>query len=170
MGKIDGTCRVRSRSTRRLPFAFAVGLAISAAFHPVAIAAQLKDIRVGKHPTFIRIVLDTDAPTTHEVEDQDGNLYVRVYGLEAKNQTRLIDAPYAPLKQVALQESPDGSILLKFDSEAPFAIKAFHLKPDGPAPNRLVIDLHATQRVAITRTETTKAKRVKLRFDAARND
>ncbi len=133
-------------------------------------AADLKNIRFGQHAGYIRIVLDTDGPVTHEIEDDEGTLFVRVFGLITDDLSQDMPTNLAPLSQIDLRNEKVDSILVGFQSTTPFAIKAFHLLPTERAHHRLVIDLHVTQPVSIERRATAKAQRVKLRFDAARRD
>jgi hypothetical protein len=124
-----------SRAHRRgligLVAALATLLATGAAW-----AGEVVDVRVGLHPRYTRVVVQTTGGVEHSIRRSDDNeLRVR---LDARGQRRVIASGSGHLRSVSLEPQPDGTtiaVLSLRDSGVSFS----EMTLDGPS--RLVIDL-----------------------------
>jgi hypothetical protein len=114
--------------------AFAASLALAG---PV-LAARLVDVRVGTHPGYARVVLETDAPAEHELvsipEAIPGEVVVHI-AASARAREVASRGPGAP--SVSIEPQADGSALARIRAPGPVRIETQVLA----APPRVVLDL-----------------------------
>jgi hypothetical protein len=98
-------------------------------------AARVVDVRVGRHPDFVRVVFETDAATAFRLEapGPEGEIRVR---LDADSEPRVVDAPGAGAS-VRVEPLPDGGSLARIQADAPVRIESQVLDH----PPRVVLDL-----------------------------
>lgn len=127
--------RARWLRARGAAAALAVSLTTGAG---AAAAAQLVDVRVGRHPEFVRVVFETDAPTTFAIEPGDirGETLVR---LDAELTPRAAARPVTSEAdaEVLLESLPGGATLARIRAPVPVRVESQVLD----APPRVVLDL-----------------------------
>jgi hypothetical protein len=101
-----------------------------------AFATSLKDVRVGIHPRFTRVVLDSDGPVAFQIERSAGDELQVV--LAAAAEQRVIASASGHLRSVRIEPRGDGTAVAKLKLRGT-AIAHSHLVLDNPS--RLVIDL-----------------------------
>jgi hypothetical protein len=126
----------RDRPARRTRRAAALAAACLVALALDADAARLVRVRVGVHPGYARVVLETDAPAPHALSatSTPGEVAVRVAAANAARAPRLRE-PGAP--EVELADASDGATLVTIRSSEPVRVETQVLS----APPRLVVDL-----------------------------
>jgi hypothetical protein len=102
---------------------------------PAANAARLVGVRVGVHPGFDRVVLETDAPAAHEVLASDGDEVVVRIAAASEARTLPARGPDAPT--IALEPTPDGATVARIRAAGPLRVETQVLT----APPRVVLDL-----------------------------
>jgi hypothetical protein len=102
-------------------------------------AARLLRVRVGVHPGYARVVLETDAPAAHTLSatSTPGEVGVR---LDAANAARPPRVGERGAPEVALADGPDGTTLVTIRAAEPVRVETQVLA----APPRLVVDLRPT--------------------------
>jgi hypothetical protein len=123
---------VRTRGALALAAVLAAALCAE-----LASAARVVDVRVGRHPDFVRIVFETDAPVGFALEDEvgpEGEVHVR---LDASASARRIAVPGDPDAEVRVEPLPDGGTLARIRSSVPVRIESQVLE----RPPRVVLDL-----------------------------
>jgi hypothetical protein len=105
-----------------------------------AVAARVVDVRVGTHPGYARVVLETDAPAEHEIVTAPavtpGEVVVRIAATSA---ARALPGRGATAPEVVLEPQPDGTTLARIRAAGPVRVETQVLR----APPRLVLDLRA---------------------------
>lgn len=118
--------------------ALALGVLLLAA--DAAVAARVVDVRVGTHPGYARVVLETDAPVEHEIVTAPavtpGEVVVRIAATSA---ARALPGRGAMAPEVVLEPQPDGTTLARIRAAGPVRVETQVLR----APPRLVLDLRA---------------------------
>ena len=100
-------------------------------------AAEIDDIRIGQHRTYLRVVLDLSGQAKYSIAD---NGEVIVEGVETGSAVLNADSSQAPLRRITVIPE-EGRARISFDSTRPVNIKAFSLTPDSFGGHRLVVDL-----------------------------
>lgn len=99
-------------------------------------AARVVDVRVGRHPDFVRVVFETDAPAGFVVErGEPGESRVRIEAAAAPGAVAVPDGTGA---EVILEPLPGGATLARIRAAAPVRIESQVLD----RPPRIVFDLH----------------------------
>jgi hypothetical protein len=116
-----------------------MALAVALSLHAApSVAARLTAVRVGTHPGYTRVVLETDAPAAYQVleasADAPGEVTVRI---EAEGRARDVTSSEPGGPSVALLPQPDGTTLARIRAGSPLRVETQVL----PAPPRLVLDL-----------------------------
>jgi hypothetical protein len=77
----------------------------------VANAASVVDVRIGRHPTFTRVVFELDAPAGYRIQHEasEGTHAVLVT-LEASSEVRQIDSPSLMVESVGIAEGLDQAL------------------------------------------------------------
>jgi len=104
-----------------------------------ALAAEVVEVRVGKHPTFTRVVFELDRPAGYRIERSDPSNPTAelVVSLEASSEPRTINSGRALIEQVAVE--PNGS---RSVARVKLAKEGLRLKEMILAnPPRIVLDL-----------------------------
>jgi Tetratricopeptide repeat len=114
------------------------GLAFLAPIGTARANAAVQDIRIAPHPTYVRVVIDLDAPVSFTPDA--GNSF-EIHGLSGGSAVMNAEPGDAPLDRVVLAPGADGS-KLSFELSANVSAKAFVLTPDSSGGNRLVVDLY----------------------------
>jgi len=123
-----------ARKTRRGALAGWL-VAASALGAGAAEAARLVDVRVGRHPDFVRVVFETDAPAAFVVErGEPGESRVRI---EAGGAPGAVAVPPGAGAEVILEPLPGGGTLARIRAAAPVRIESQVLD----RPPRIVFDL-----------------------------
>jgi hypothetical protein len=129
--------------------ALALGVLLLAA--GAAVAARVVDVRVGTHPGYARVVLETDAPAAHEIVTAPavtpGEVVVRIAATSA---ARALPGRGVTAPEVVLEPQPDGTTLARIRAAGPVRVETQVLR----APPRLVLDLRAGAPVAAPAAET----------------
>lgn len=116
------------------PVALAGWLVAAALAAGTAGAAQLVDVRVGRHPEFVRVVFETDAPTAFVVEPgEPGESRVRI---EA-GVSGALPLPADAGVEVTLEPLPGGATLARIRTTSPVRVESQVLD----RPPRIVFDL-----------------------------
>ena len=124
-------------------------LALGSAAH----AARLVDVRVGLHPGYARVVLETDAPAAHQVIAAEGDeVVVRI---DAESEARTLAPRGADAPSIALEPAGDGATLARIHSAGPLRVETQVLA----APPRLVLDLRRSARAATAPIEPLPMER-----------
>jgi len=101
-------------------------------------AARLTAVRVGTHPGYTRVVLETDAPAAYQVleasADTPGEVTVQI---AAESRARDVTPSEPGSASVALLPQPDGTTLARIHAPGPLRVETQVLA----APPRLVLDL-----------------------------
>jgi hypothetical protein len=99
---------------------------------------RLTAVRVGTHPGYTRVVLETDAPAAYQVleasADAPGEVTVRI---EAESRARDVTSSEPGSPSVALLPQSDGTTLARIRASSPLRVETQVLA----APPRLVLDL-----------------------------
>lgn len=152
--------RRRSPRTRRgLPVLATVAVAgVLLAMAPPAEAGELKDVRVGRHPEFTRIVFELDRASGYQIERNAvaPGIAEMVVSLDASGSSGEIDVPKSLIESVRLQ------------SDGRRTVAHIRLKKDGlrhkemtlREPARIVIDLidESARSTASRSRDTARAK------------
>ncbi len=131
-----------------LALACAIALGLTSALSSASWAADLTEVRVGRHPDKTRVVLEVDGPFQHRVREGRREIVVEV---SADSPIRTIPAKGDQLRTVQVAPSADGAevrLVLRND----VSLKSFTLK----GPDRLVLDLFPA--TAATATAAAKPK------------
>jgi len=132
---VRGLARCKNSRSRAWPMALAVALWLHA--DPSA-AARLTAVRVGTHPGYTRVVLETDAPAAYQVleasADTPGEVTVQI---AAESRARDVTQSEPGSASVALLPQPDGTTLARIHAPGPLRVETQVLA----APPRLVLDL-----------------------------
>jgi hypothetical protein len=116
-------------------------LAAGAAVAEPAGAARVVDVRVGRHPDFVRVVFETDAPVRFSLDptpDPEGQVLVR---LDAESRVLVVTAPGDPSTEVRLEPGTAGGTVARIHSDVPVRIESQVLEH----PPRVVLDLRPGQ-------------------------
>jgi hypothetical protein len=98
-------------------------------------ASSLKDVRVGPHGEYTRVVLETDAKTSYSLNQSDTAVTVE---LQASAAPKAVAAKSQQLSWVRVE--PQGaSTLVKIELKGPARVKQMVLT----GPNRIVLDVYA---------------------------
>ena len=101
-------------------------------------AAHLTAVRVGTHPGYTRVVLETDAPAAYQVleasADTPGEVTVQI---AAEGRARDVTPQQPGSPSVALSPQPDGTTLVRIRAPGPLRVETQVLA----TPPRLVLDL-----------------------------
>ncbi len=137
-----GRCSTRVPSARLLPFALAA-LAASAA--ATADGARLVEVRVGRHPEFVRVVFETDAPAAFSIEAEGtpGETLVRL-DAELAPTVALRAAAGASGAEVLVESLPGGGTLARIRATVPVRVESQVLDE----PPRVVLDLRRASAAA----------------------
>lgn len=138
---IEAVPREPARTRRASPRASTLALAVAALVTSAAAtaeAAQLVEVRVGRHPEFVRVVFETDAPATFAIATggTPGETLVR---LEAELAPSVASRP-APGEagaDVQLESLPGGGTLARIRATIPVRVESQVLDE----PPRVVLDL-----------------------------
>jgi hypothetical protein len=117
--------------------AAAAALAVALAAPP-AFAAQVVDVRIGRHPGFVRVVFETDAPAEFVLEGDPAGGEVTVR-LEAASRSRRVGFPGESGPLVVVEPLPDGRSVAHIRTDQPVRVETQVLG----APPRVVLDLRA---------------------------
>ncbi|HSJ97689.1 MAG TPA: hypothetical protein VLC53_11485 [Myxococcota bacterium] len=133
--------RLRVRRVRRAAAWALAATALGAA----ADAARLVHVRVGRHPDFVRVVFETDAPAAFAVEagGEPGERRVRI---EAGSAPGAVAVPPGTGAEVTLEPLPGGDTLARIRAAAPVRIESQVLD----RPPRIVLDLRPGADEAVT--------------------
>ncbi|MEB2345086.1 MAG: hypothetical protein OZ948_10105 [Deltaproteobacteria bacterium] len=116
------------------PVALAGWLAAAVLAAGTAGAAQLVDVRVGRHPEYVRVVFETDAPAAFVVEPgEPGESRVRI-GAGAPEAFSL---PPGAGAELTLEPLPGGATLARIRTRSPVRVESQVLDH----PPRIVLDL-----------------------------
>jgi len=119
-------------------------------------ASQLKEVRVGNHPTYTRVVFELDAPTGYRIErrSQEGVNEILVT-IDAGSTPRSVNRQTVMVERVAVQDGRDRSVAHIRLKKQPSRVKEMILAN----PPRLVFDLvfPESQLAAIRARDAAKA-------------
>jgi hypothetical protein len=135
--------RAFAGNTTRRRCGWAMVVAAALCLHAaVASAARLTAVRVGTHPGYTRVVLETDAPAAYEVLETSGETPGEVtVRIAAESRARDV-APRGPgSPSVALLPQPDGTTLARIRATGPLRVETQVLA----TPPRLVLDLRRAE-------------------------
>ncbi len=125
----------RTRRTRAWPVAVAAALWLHAV--PSA-AARLTAVRVGTHPGYTRVVLETDAPAAYQVLEASTDAPDEVtVQIAAESRARDVAARGPGSPSVTLSPQADGTTLARIYAPGPLRVETQVLA----TPPRLVLDL-----------------------------
>ncbi len=104
-----------------------------------ALAAEIVEVRVGKHPTFTRVVFELDRAAGYRIERSDPSMGVAelIVSLEASSAPRSISKKKALIEQVDVQPNGRRSVARVRLSEEGLRVKEMILAN----PPRIVLDL-----------------------------
>jgi hypothetical protein len=144
---------------RERAWAWAAGWAVVLAAAQAS-AANLVEVRVGRHAQFTRVVLETDAPVRYELSrDATGEVRVRLF---AAAEPRRLGSKSPLLREVVVESDPAGSVARLALKDAPVDVHEMVLQK----PPRIVLDLVPGARGArkaapvVARAEAPPAPRV----------
>ncbi len=144
--------RLAKKSSRRCALAITAGVALWLHADPSA-GARLTAVRVGSHPGYTRVVLQTDAPAAfqllEESADAPGEVTVRI---AAASSARDVTSREPGAPRVELLPQADGTTLARIRASGPLRVETQVLA----TPPRLVLDLRRVPREGATR-ETDRA-------------
>ena len=83
-------------------------LGVSSAGAETEIRAEVIDLRIGDHKTYVRVVVELDNPASYRIERDHGGAGV-VLTVDARAKSRQIESPSAPVGSVAISSSGNGS-------------------------------------------------------------
>ncbi len=116
------------------PAVSGVFLLCSAMFAAASFASNLKDVRVGPHGEYTRVVLETDAKTSYSLNQSGTAVTVE---LQASAVPKAVAAKSQQLSWVRVE--PQGaSTLVKIELKGPARVKQMVLT----GPNRIVLDVY----------------------------
>ncbi|HEY8121100.1 MAG TPA: hypothetical protein VII78_07275 [Myxococcota bacterium] len=98
-----------------------------------SLASNLKDVRVGPHGEYTRVVLETDAKTSYSLNQTAGVVTIE---LQASSTPRAVTAKSQQLSWVRV-EPIGASTLVKIELKSPARVKQMVLT----GPNRIVLDV-----------------------------
>ena len=129
--------------------------------------SEIKDLRFGKHPDFVRIVIDSGQPVTfHHMKDHP-KLAIGLSKISLTPRTHDVSKTYAPISKIELLAGEKNTGTLIVTSEVKLVPKFLALDQDDRGLFRLVIDLRPTdgnfEHLNITQ-EGINSKRVKVQF------
>jgi hypothetical protein len=129
------TQEAQVRRAGRVRAAAAWPLALVALGAVAADAARLVDVRVGRHPDFVRVVFETDAPAAFVLEEGavPGESRVRIDA----GSSGAVSVPPGAGAEVTLEPLPDGATLARIRAAAPVRVESQVLD----RPPRIVFDL-----------------------------
>ena len=121
---------------------------------PAWAAHTLKDVRVGKHPTFTRVVFELDQPAGYRIEKKEiaAGLAELVVSLEASGTSGEVAVPKSLIESIQLQTDGHRTVAHIRLTRAGLRIKEMTLRE----PARIVIDVVDDRAVAAM--PKTKAK------------
>ena len=121
---------------------------------PAFAAAEIEDIRIGQHRSYLRIVLDVSEAVKHRIEP-DGTVIID--GVQTGSAVLNAEPSQKPLNRLTVTPE-EGSARIEFDTSGPIRVKAFALTPDSFGGNRLVVDLVPQTGQAAQATNETPTK------------
>ena len=125
-------------------------------------AAKLREVRVGRHAEYTRIVFETDAPVRYRVtRDESGELRVR---LEATASPRRVGSKSEVLREVVVEGEGTGSVARLALARGEVDVREMVLEN----PPRIVLDL--TPRVASATAVAERAKPRPVASEARRTE
>jgi hypothetical protein len=143
-----GVARRPRRSCARRPAAACAALALAGTWAVLggpgpADAARLVDVRVGRHPDFVRVVFETDSPAAFSVEAGEAPDERRIR-IEAAGGAGAVRVPPGVGAEVTLEPLPDGATLARIRAAGPVRVESqvldrpprivFDLRPGAPEP------------------------------------
>jgi len=133
-----------------LPALFPALVAAALSAHALpARGASVKQVRVGDHADYTRIVVELDGPAGYSVEQKTvAGVAELVVGLEATTSTRVVSSRSRLVENVRLRPSPQGA-------EARIALRAGAVNVKEMVlknPHRIVLDLSPAKAPAATAT------------------
>lgn len=117
-------------------------------------AAQVRDVRIGRHPDFTRVVFELDAPAGYKVERDESapGSSELVISLDAKAAKRKVDAPRSLVTGVVIEPAGEGSIArIGLEGEGLLLKEMILAKP-----SRIVLDILRKEPRAPTRASAPK--------------
>jgi hypothetical protein len=125
----------RAAEARRLRGWGAIAALLVLALPLPALAAKLVEVRVGRHPGYTRVVLQTDAPIEYTLtRSETGNVRLQ---LAADASPRRLTSKSDVLREVIVEDTGDGSLARLNLHRPDVAVKEMVLKN----PPRIVLDL-----------------------------
>jgi hypothetical protein len=101
-------------------------------------ASQLKEVRVGNHPTYTRVVFELDSPTGYRIERRSqGGVSEILVTIDAGSTPRSVNRQTVMVERVAVQDGRDRSVAHIRLKQQPSRVKEMILAD----PPRLVFDL-----------------------------
>jgi hypothetical protein len=139
-----------------LPALFPALVAAALAVHAQAAwGASVKQVRVGDHTDFTRIVVELDGPAAYRVSQKSvGGVAELVVGLDATTATRVVGSRSRLVESVRLRPLPHGA-------EARIALRAGAVNVKEMVlknPNRIVLDVSPTKTAAAPPTPAPTPK------------
>lgn len=133
-----------------LPTLFPALVALALAVHaPAAWGATVKQVRVGDHADFTRVVVELDGPAAYAVSQRSvGGVAELVLGLNATTTTRVVSSHSRLVESVQLRRLPRGA-------EARIALRAGAVDVKEMVlknPSRIVLDLSPSKAAAVAPT------------------
>ena len=131
-----GDSLVQSRSmTRRFGAQLALAVSLVLWLPLPALAAKLVEVRVGRHPGYTRVVLQTDSPAGYELtRSKSGNILIV---LDADASPRRLASKSEVLREVIVESTGEGALARLKLRRTDVAVKEMVLK----SPPRIVLDL-----------------------------
>ena len=117
------------------PVAFVFGL-LAVALASAAGASALKDVRVGPHGDYTRVVLETDAKASYSLNQDDRVVTIE---LQASATAKAVAAKSQQLSWVRVEPAGSSSIV-RIELKAPARVKQMVLT----GPHRIVLDVYAS--------------------------
>ena len=116
-----------------------VGLALLAATG-IAVAAEIRDVRIASTETGTRVVLDLSAPVKYNAFQLEDPGRV-VLDLSRSSLKSKLPEGEAPITEVRSGKLPNGGLRLVFEVKGPVTIETSTLAASAGAANRLVLDI-----------------------------
>jgi len=110
-----------------------IGLLCSLLFAPASFASNLKDVRVGPHGDYTRVVLETDTKASYSLNQSDGVVTIE---LQASAAPKAVTAKSQQLSWVRV-EPAGASAVVRIELKGPARVKQMVLT----APHRIVLDV-----------------------------
>ena len=126
---------------RLRPTVSGVVLSCSIVFAAASFASNLKDVRVGPHGDYTRVVLETDALSPYALNQTDGVVTIE---LQASATPKAVTAKSQQLSWVRVEPAGDSS-LVKIQLKGPARVKQMVLT----GPHRIVLDVFAEPAAAV---------------------